>query len=65
MKTDMKSIMATASLLIAGAVAGQALPPWQAPAAYELAEEVSVITITVPDANVQAHFACKRLVNSN
>ena len=62
MKTDVKSIMATASLLIAGAMAGQALTPWQAPAAYELGEEVHVITHTIPEADVQAHFACKRLV---
>lgn len=62
MKINMREVMATASLLIAGAMAGQALPPWQAPVAYELGEEVHVITHTIPEADVQAHFACKRLI---
>lgn len=65
MKTNMREVMATASLLIAGAMAGQVLLPWQAPEAYELGEDVHVITHTIPEANVQAHFACKRLVPTN
>lgn len=61
----MKDVAVAAALFLAGVGTSFVLPPWQNPQAYDLAEEVSVITITVPDANVQAHFACKRLVNSN
>ena len=53
----MKDVAVATALFLAG-MGTSTLLPWQAPDSYELGEEVSIITITVPEANVQAHFAC-------
>lgn len=60
----MKDVAVATALFLAG-MGTSTLLPWQAPDSYELGEEVSIITITVPEANVQAHFACQRLNQSN
>ena len=59
----MKYVSVATALFLVG-MGTSAMLPWQAPASYELGEEVSIITITVPEADVQAHFACQRLIQN-
>lgn len=58
----MKNFAASAALLLAGYTASFIPNPWEDASRWEIQKGVSVHTITVPDANVQAHFACQRLV---
>lgn len=60
----MKDVAVATALFLAG-MGTSTLLPWQSPDSYETGEEVSIITITVPEANVQAHFACQRLTQFN
>lgn len=61
----MKSFAISVAMLMAGMGVGNALPPWQDSQQWELGDVVSIITITVPEADVQAHFACQRLTSTN